>query len=591
MQKDDVENSIVLRAYETRTFRLQLTYLLSFISAFSVFGQVSNTLSNAEIDSLILLSDPVFPENRHFGVAYYQNLLKNSVANKHTSGIINSYFSLGEYYHFTDKQIDSSVYYFDQTILLIEKTGIYKRILAAAYNQKCGSLADSGMKYLALESLQKAYEIDLQQDNKDGMIIRQLNLAELNRDLQNNERAIEIATKVLKDSTLENYRKGTLNAIIGSSLIQLKKPKEGLLFLEIADSIYQKNRWEDIEIINVRTYVAQAYLDLGDLKKSIQLCESIRAEFPDSMKSMNVTNLVLGKALLQSGRARRAIQVLEKALIVNRNEEKKIPILETLGFAYLSQNNVEKSEPLFTEATVLRDSIQDSRAKRFSSYSSISYNLLETQYKNDNLVHKNETLEAKAVEREYLLSVLVLSITVMLLSILGYILWKKYHTGKNTIISLKANEKAILEAQIKLREDELSATMVHFSKNMKTIENILKDMDASLAKKDFGALEMIKKELHDYQKSSSAISLLTDRIESQYPGISMQLRTLYPNFSPNDIKHCLMIKLGLSLKETAQLFNITIAAVKSARGRMRKKMGLDPDISLKQHLSNIAKSA
>ncbi len=128
---------------------------------------------------------------------------------------------------------------------------------------------------------------------------------------------------------------------------------------------------------------------------------------------------------------------------------------------------------------------------------------METQYKNDNLAYTNETLEAKAAEREYLLGVLVLSITAILLSILGYILWKKYHTGKKTIISLRTNEKAILEAQIKLREDELSATMVHFTKNMKTIKTISKDLDTSLAKKDYAALEMIKKALQDYQKSSS----------------------------------------------------------------------------------------
>ncbi len=137
---------------------------------------------------------------------------------------------------------------------------------------------------------------------------------------------------------------------------------------------------------------------------------------------------------------------------------------------------------------------------------------------------------------------------------------------------------------------QTQATMVHFTKNMKTIKTIVKDLDSSLAKKDYGALQMVKTSLQEYQKSSSTASLLTDRIESQYPGISMQLRELYPNFSPNDIKHCLMIKLGLSLKETAQLINITTAAVKSARGRMRKKMDLDPDISLKQHLSFIAKS-
>ncbi len=70
----------------------------------------------------------------------------------------------------------------------------------------------------------------------------------------------------------------------------------------------------------------------------------------------------------------------------------------------------------------------------------------------------------------------------------------------------KTNEKTILEAQIKLREDELSTTMVHFTKNTKTIKKTIKNLNTSLAKKGYGALEKVKDSLKDYQKSSLTVS-------------------------------------------------------------------------------------
>ncbi len=595
--------SIFLSADTTRVLCTWLICILSFINSFSILGQSPRIMENAVIDSLNIAITPFNPDNEHLGVTNYQNLLKNSEANKHTKGIIDSYYNLGHYYFYNDRQVDSMLYFYDQAIILIERTGVEKLKLPEIYTFKATNLMSSSMEFLSLESFEKAYELSLEGGNSYDILRAQVNLSGLNLKLKNYEKAIKITSELLenpavladnlagainKNYNVIDYVTATLYDILGASLVETNKLEEGLALLKISDSISRKNQW-DQQTAETQTWIARTYLDLGDLKKAILLCESINTEFADFPGKTKLTNLILGRALVQDGQIPKGVRMLEEGLELNGTKEEMIAILETLGFAYLSQNNVQQSEPLFSKAIELRDSMQDSRAKRFSRYSSISYNLLETQFKNDNLAHKNEVLEVKAIEREYLLGVLVLSITVILLSILGYVLWKKYHTGKKTIQSLKANEKAILEAQIKLREDELSATMVHFTKNMKTIKTIVKDLDSSLAKKDYGALQMVKNSLQEYQKSSSTASLLTDRIESQYPGISMQLRELYPNFSPNDIKHCLMIKLGLSLKETAQLFNITIAAVKSARGRMKKKMGLDQDVSLKQHLSFIAK--
>ncbi len=565
--------------------------LLIFSGSFLVFGQNAPSLNNAVIDSINEATNPFSRENRHFGIAHYRNLLKNSIANDHQKGIIGSYYNLGQYYRYIDNQSDSAVAYFDKAILLMQKTGIENENLYRTYNNKAITIAEAGMEFLSLESFQKAYEASLKNGNAVEILRAKVNLTELNKALGNYQKAINLATELLEDTpSMDNTSKAILNGIIGGSLVKSNKPRQALSFLEICDSLYTSDMHEGTLIEN-RTWMAHAYLAMGNFKKAIHISESLVKDFPDYPGNLQLTSLVLGKALFQDKQTNKGIKVLEEGLKLKGTSEEQITILETLGFFYLSRKDFEQAQPLLNKAIAMRDSIQVLRSQRFSRYSSISYDLLETQYKNDALSHKNEVLEAKAIQREYIVGLLILSVAILLLSILGYILWKKYHSGKKTIKSLKANEKAILEAHIKLREDELGATMAHLNKSMKTLKSITSDLGTSIRNKDYASLENIKRALKEHQESSSATSLLTDRVESQYPRMTTQLREMYPNFTPNDVKHCVMIKLGLSLKETAQLFNITVAAVKSARGRMRKKMGLDADVSLRQHLSHMAKSA
>ncbi len=556
-------------------------------------GQEPVTMSNAMIDSLNGASDPYYKGNRHFGLDHYKRLLKHATANKYTRGLIDSHYNLGQYYNFINKKVDSAIYHYDQGILLIQKTGVSRKDFPTFYNNKASALYQEGMFFLASASYEKSYEASLEFGNEKGITNSQTNLAEMNMALGNYEKAISLSLEQLEreGSAIDLNIKSIIYGRIGACLVKTKKTKKGLKYLKMSDSIYQIDPWDDRLAFEVRAYSAQAHMDLGDPKKAIALCEAVKAEFPDQKINMKFTQLTLGKALLQDNQIQKGIRVLEEGLAMHGTKDQQIIILETLGFAYLSQKNLRKSQPLITEAIRQRDSMQKARAKRFSSYSSVSYNLLESEYKNDTLSHENQVLEAKAERRELTQTLLILSVFVLLLLIIGYVLWKKYRSGKNAIRTLKVNEKKMLEAHIKQREDELGATMAHLNKSMITLKAITTDLGKNIRNKDYTNLENIENALIEYQESSSTTALLTDRVESQYPRMTAQLLEIYPDFTPNDIRHCLMIKLGLSLKETARLLNITVAAVKSARGRMRKKMDIDSNASLKRHLNSLSNSA
>ncbi len=54
----------------------------------------------------------------------------------------------------------------------------------------------------------------------------------------------------------------------------------------------------------------------------------------------------------------------------------------------------------------------------------------------------------------------------------------------------------------------------------------------------------------------------------------------YPNLTPNDLKLAAYLRMNLSTKEIAQLFNITYRSLELKRYRLRKKMNLDTSVNL-----------
>jgi DNA-binding CsgD family transcriptional regulator len=59
-----------------------------------------------------------------------------------------------------------------------------------------------------------------------------------------------------------------------------------------------------------------------------------------------------------------------------------------------------------------------------------------------------------------------------------------------------------------------------------------------------------------------------------------RLKTMYPGISANDLRICALIKLNFSIKEMAGVLHISPDSVKTARYRLRKKLGMPNEENL-----------
>ncbi len=72
-----------------------------------------------------------------------------------------------------------------------------------------------------------------------------------------------------------------------------------------------------------------------------------------------------------------------------------------------------------------------------------------------------------------------------------------------------------------------------------------------------------------------------------YENYTKRLTELYPDLTKTELRICCYLKMGLSSKDIAPLFNISPRSVEMSRYRLRKKMKLTHDINLINHLQNI----
>ncbi len=75
--------------------------------------------------------------------------------------------------------------------------------------------------------------------------------------------------------------------------------------------------------------------------------------------------------------------------------------------------------------------------------------------------------------------------------------------------------------------------------------------------------------------------------EDVHVGFFENLVSAHPNFTPHDLRHCALIKLNLTILETATILGISPKSVKTHRFRLRKKMGLPSQASLIDYIMQL----
>ncbi len=388
----------------------------------------------------------------------------------------------------------------------------------------------------------------------------------------------------------------------------------------------------------VLTNLASVYVNEGRFEEAESMAvEALAiAEETKSSSEISVSQLKLGEIYLKWGRYADAITHANASLTAG---EGSIALLaeagahEVLAAAYERSGQFELGLSHYKTFAALNDSV-------FNISKSKAIEEMRTKY---DLELKDKALENYAQKQKLDgLTKLGLGIVIVLLLILGVVIYTRQraiirreqalkekeaevHRTRQALdeleIKTKAAELKAAEAELLAADAELKATASELlaadavlkvteserlrlkeelsyksreisglAMNIVRQNDLLAVLDRELKSMRKGPDEAKLKEMS--QLVSQTLSLENERKEFQLyvqeaqQNFFLRLDTEFPDLSPKEKRLCAMIRLGLSSKEIAAVFNIESSSVEVARHRLRKKLNLEPSAGLKEFLEN-----
>lgn len=209
------------------------------------------------------------------------------------------------------------------------------------------------------------------------------------------------------------------------------------------------------------------------------------------------------------------------------------------------------------------------------------------------------------IKRPFIVSNIMLLVYVIIFIILSFLVhstYKQYYKRQKEKLKHQANR----ELELKDLENQKVLMQVKNEKLKQDIENKSRELAVStmslIKKNEF--LGSIKEELQKTKpvppNAKKVIKIIDKNInntddwkmfEEAFNNADKDflktMKTRHPSLTPNDLRLSAYLRLNLSSKEIAPLFNISTKSVEVKRYRLRKKMDLSRDVSLTDYILNI----
>lgn len=150
--------------------------------------------------------------------------------------------------------------------------------------------------------------------------------------------------------------------------------------------------------------------------------------------------------------------------------------------------------------------------------------------------------------------------------------------NEKEIIRIKNKQ---LQKDIENKSKELAASTMSVVKKNELLTNIREQISKV---KDKKAIEPVLKLIDKSLNNHDNWELFKEAFNNADRKFLKKLKKTHPNLSPNDIKLCAYLRLNLSSKEIAPLFNISSRSVEIKRYRLRKKMNLSHEENLVNYI-------
>ena len=394
--------------------------------------------------------------------------------------------------------------------------------------------------------------------------------------------AVEATTKSLKPQVEKNAIRGDtltldykMNAwnTVGLCYEYLDKPDSAFMAFDQAYTIAEKMNlpfWKGV----IKGNKGDVYFKMGDYDSAALLLtydykQSIAtAQYDNAANSLQWLSRIQlyqsdPKAALKSVReAKRLLDIMSQPTYVANTLYTFTQVFKALG-------NADSVSYYMDRYLVLHDSLEktayDSRAE-----------IVKMRMDNQSNVHRITTLSREkrniAVLRNFIIAFILLVCTIGLLII------------NRQKLKLRLRQQEALEGQRRAEENAAQAIdqLNTFTQNLVEKSSLIENLQSQLIKK-----EMNEDQVHRIAELSQH-TILTEEdwerfktlFENVYPGFFFQLRSKNPDISLAEQRIAALIKLKLSVKESAALLGISPNSVYKTRQRLKHRLGFEFDAEL-----------
>ncbi|MGB3183733.1 MAG: tetratricopeptide repeat protein [Cyclobacteriaceae bacterium] len=524
---------------------------------------------------------------------YYNKSLEASVAIPDSLGIAYKYLNIGSLYVGLGEDL-KALDYMQKCRQVAEAIDNEKMVMSATIRlgviyQRLRDLSTSG-RYL--HTARKYYETK-DKPRTLGSVYKQI--ANLKLDLNSTDSARYYILLALEQyKPIESVHGiATSFKVLAKTYRLAGKPDLSRQYLDSAIAL-SAGKYRNT-MVSSSLALADLLLEQGEYDKAIDIAETlndkVEGNFP--MSSQHLQARVLSQAYTQKGNYRKALMYSEKSRVVKDsvyNQERALDIArmeyqdETAREEVLRKANEERQELLLE---------QERERNRWFLITAMGIGILlvllaftayrsANRKKRDNhlLSRQNETIAAKNNELESMNAAVA---------------------GKNDELQAKNSEliklrekelrhqqyeKELMEETMAIKERELAAiAMVTHEKN-----SVLSQVEKQLAELQKGAgdlvpeVDRIRRSVASNLNMKDSWDSFVHQFETVHPRFFAELKERHPDLTLNDLKMSAYIKVGMGNKEIAQVTNLALSSVKKNINRLKKKLGLTPEESVRDYL-------
>ncbi|MEM7297536.1 MAG: tetratricopeptide repeat protein, partial [Bacteroidota bacterium] len=219
---------------------------------------------------------------------------------------------------------------------------------------------------------------------------------------------------------------------------------------------------------------------------------------------------------------------------------------------------------------------------------------IESEQAQKELAYQQELTQEKWIRY----SVIALTIAIAIVAFMAYRGYK-IKQGANVALQdknqklneLRANEKRLSDEAIASKERELATmAMASHEKNalLKDLEQKVSFIEGRMGDEMSLSLKEMRKTISDGYSLDQSWDSFLHRFEDVHPQFFDRLKEENPNLTIDDLKLSAYLKIGMTNKEIANVTHLAIGSVKSKINRLKKKLEMGPDDSVRDFMLRYA---